>query len=365
MQNRSETALHQFQKIRNALQDDQDTPRLAIDAAIGAAITHQLREEYTKAIEVLLAILKNAPDNQSARFVLGNIYLSQKSFTDAVGQFRQLQDSVLESQVEELDLRTYYGAQSAVSATYYNLGVRCVSKRWLTFAKDAFKTALWRTPDNPLLHYALGNVYFLTDAYENTVKSFEKTLEYGSKFISVHKRLGDMHQKQQHFERAIRQYQTYLQHHPNDDGIRVLLGMAYEKDGQLESAIAEYQHAIEMDTANPLAFNQLAWVYAEQETQLDDALKFAQKALSLSPTAGVLDTLGWVYYKRQEYSNALEQFRRALDMTPFHPMITYHLGLAHYQQGEHERAKQLFEQVLESSENFEHAEEIRKIIEEL
>ncbi len=365
VQNRSDDALLQFQEVRDALQKDQENTQLALDAAIGTAITHQLLQEYPKAIETVLAILEEAPDNQAARFVLGNIYISQKSFSDAVRQFRQMKNPVLESQAEELDLRTYYGDQSAVAAAYYNLGLLCVSKRWFTFAKEAFKTALWRTPDNPLLHYAIGNVYFLMDSYENTVKSFEKVLKREPKFISVYKMLGNMYRKQQHFDRAIIQYQTYLRNNPDDVVTLALLGMMYEKHGQVDNAIAEYQKVVEMDTKNPLVFNQLAWVYAEQETQLDEALELVQKAVSLSPSAGFIDTLGWVYYKRQEYFKAIEQFRRALEMAPFHPMITYHLGLAHYRSGDHEIAKQLFEQVLELSENFEHAEKVRKIIGEL
>ena len=88
--------------------------------------------------------------------------------------------------------------------------------------------------------------------------------------------------------------------------------IVYEQKEDTSSAIAEYKKGIDADPNNFLALNQLAWVYAEQGDHLDEALAFAQKAASLSASPGVVDTLGWVFYKRGEYAQAVEQFEQAL-----------------------------------------------------
>jgi tetratricopeptide (TPR) repeat protein len=139
----------------------------------------------------------------------------------------------------------------------------------------------------------------------------------------------------------------------------------YEQKGKLDNAIAAYKRSLEINPENPLALNQLAWIYAEQETQLDEALKFAQKASSLSSSPGIIDTLGWVLYKRGEYLDAVKQFELALQKNPFQPTIEYHLGLAYYHNGDRAMAKQKFQEVLELSKDFEHTTEIHQLLKQL
>ena len=52
------------------------------------------------------------------------------------------------------------------------------------------------------------------------------------------------------------------------------------------------------------------------ESQLDEALTYARKAVQLSHTSQNLGTLGWVYLKLEQFGKALGQFREALLLRP-------------------------------------------------
>ena len=75
--------------------------------------------------------------------------------------------------------------------------------------------------------------------------------------------------------------------------------------GKSHEAIALYNTYIKMDPKSAFGYNDLAYVYTENTKNYKLALKYAKKAIQISPLdPNVLDTLGWVYYKIGDYNNA-------------------------------------------------------------
>jgi len=63
--------------------------------------------------------------------------------------------------------------------------------------------------------------------------------------------------------------------------------------------------------------NNLAWDYAEHGGSLERALELAQDAARRSPRDGrIVDTLGYVYLKRREFSAAVAAFEKAASLVP-------------------------------------------------
>lgn len=75
--------------------------------------------------------------------------------------------------------------------------------------------------------------------------------------------------------------------------------------------------------------NQLAWLIANTEGDLDEALYCSQMSLELHPDqpAGFLDTLGRCYYARGEYGKAVEYQSQAAAKDPHSPLILNQLEL--------------------------------------
>ena len=75
-----------------------------------------------------------------------------------------------------------------------------------------------------------------------------------------------------------------------------------------------------------------------------------------------LDTLGYVYLKRDKNDDAVEIFNKLIRTYPDDPTCAYHLGMALYQKGDKARAKQELQTALSSSPSKEEAANIKQLI---
>jgi tetratricopeptide (TPR) repeat protein len=81
---------------------------------------------------------------------------------------------------------------------------------------------------------------------------------------------------------------------------------------------------------NADALNYLGYTYADMGINLDEAESLIQNALKIKPEDGyITDSLGWVYYKRGQYRQALKYLMKAVDLVPDDPVILEHIGDVH------------------------------------
>src|SRR5262249_37495522 len=115
-----------------------------------------------------------------------------------------------------------------------------------------------------------------------------------------------------------------------------------------------------------LAENNLAWIYAEQRGDLEQALALAEKAREHLPhDAYILNTLGWIYYKKNKVQQAIPLLEASVQKNPKHPIFYYHLGMAYYQNGELEAARRTITRSLEINANHTYAQEARRVVDSL
>jgi predicted Zn-dependent protease len=87
---------------------------------------------------------------------------------------------------------------------------------------------------------------------------------------------------------------------------------------------------------------------AETGDSLDEAVKLARDAVGHAPNNPIfLDTLGYVYLKRDQNDEALDIFGRLIRRYPDDPACAYHTGIAWFQKGDRARAKSLLSHALE------------------
>jgi tetratricopeptide (TPR) repeat protein len=99
------------------------------------------------------------------------------------------------------------------------------------------------------------------------------------------------------------------------DVSQLLTGIRAEERQDLATAVSNYEAAVRAGDKTGVAANNLAWIYAQQGSNLDRALELANRAHDLAPNnAGVLDTIGFVRLKRREYTDAVATLERARDM---------------------------------------------------
>jgi tetratricopeptide (TPR) repeat protein len=142
-----------------------------------------------------------------------------------------------------------------------------------------------------------------------------------------------------------------------------------------DAAVDNYRKALEIDQKAAIAANNLAWLYGvDGKGNPDEAVRLAQGVVQQNPNvAGFVDTLGWVYYKKNLYAAAYEQLQKAVALDEAaarsenrSPSATYqyHLGMVLKEKGDKEGSRRALEAALRYGEksSFPYSEEAKKAL---
>ncbi len=146
----------------------------------------------------------------------------------------------------------------------------------------------------------------------------------------------------------------------------MVLAIIYEAQKKYDFSIQHYEKILDINPGSTIAMNNLAYRYAEKDERLNEALKLAQGAKERNPNdPGITDTLGWVYYKKGLYDNAINKFLSSVKDLPDNATVHYHLGMAYFKKGETDGAKTALERALDLNAKFENADHARQILSSL
>ncbi len=129
---------------------------------------------------------------------------------------------------------------------------------------------------------------------------------------------------------AITTLRGALASRPRDEELLYALGAAYERAGQAEVAMAQMRALLAMNPDHAEALNFLGYTYAEQGIRLEEAERLVRRALEIKPRSGhVLDSLGWVLFRRGDPRRAVELLEQADSLAGPDTTILEHLGDAY------------------------------------
>ena len=104
--------------------------------------------------------------------------------------------------------------------------------------------------------------------------------------------------------------------------------MILQTQGRKADARKGYEAILASHPRAAVAANNLAWMYLE-DARLDEALRYALVAKEeLRRTPEVNDTLGWIYYQRNQPKEAVALLSEAVDARPDNVLYREHLKQA-------------------------------------
>jgi len=216
-------------------------------------------------------------------------------------------------------------------------------------------------PNNASLHYLKAQAYGSQRNTQSAEAELNKTLEIDPNYLPAYSSLGSLYVNTSQEDRAIAEYQKIIALRPENPTPYTLIGMLEDRRKNYDAAAENYRKALEKDPNSIIAANNLAWLYATTgKGNLDEAVRLAQGVVQKNPNiAGFIDTLGWVYYKKNLQTAAVEQLRKAVLLNeadarrlnvPPSASYHYHLGLALKAQGARDEAKREFESAVRLAE---------------
>ncbi len=134
---------------------------------------------------------------------------------------------------------------------------------------------------------------------------------------------------------------------PQDPAWLYEQALSAEKLGRLDEMEALLRTVIARHPDYHAAYNALGYSLADRNVQLDEAYALIKKAHDMAPKdAAIIDSLGWVEFRRGRLDAALEHLQRAFDTLP-DAEIAAHLGEVLWLQGKREQALQVWRKGLQ------------------
>jgi tetratricopeptide (TPR) repeat protein len=221
--------------------------------------------------------------------------------------------------------------------------------------------ALASFPNNPSLHYLKAQAFGHQQNSQSAEAELRKALELDSNYLPAYSALGALYINSRQEDRAITEYQKLIALRPENPTPYTLIAILEDQRKNYDAAIENYRKALEKDPNSIIAANNLAWLFATTgKGNLDEAMRLAQGVIQKNPNvAGFIDTLGWVYYKKNLHTAAVEQLRKAVALNEVDarranvsPSATYHyhLGMALKGTGNREESRRELETAIRLAE---------------
>ena len=211
-----------------------------------------------------------------------------------------------------------------------------------------------------------GKIYMAQENYTLARGEFQKALEINPDNDQPYILLGQLHLKENNLEEAIREMDRLIA--KDSRSARAFLLKAYylELNDNLTGAVDSYRKTLELSPENPIAANNLAWIYCKENRNLGEALSLAAMARKQDPNnPNYADTLGWAYYKMANYTLAVNQLLFSVNNGQPEAENYYRLGMAYYRKGDSMLAKQTLRKAVDLKPSFQGADEARQILTEL
>jgi cellulose synthase operon protein C len=156
-----------------------------------------------------------------------------------------------------------------------------------------------------------------------------------------------------------------LKSDPKDFTIRSVLAGFYLAQKKYEAATAEYTRLVAERPTDPVALNNLAWLF-QRQGNLSKARELAERAFAAAPAAAQIDdTLGWILLAQGETDKAMPHLSAANSAAPHNPDIQYHFAVALQRVGRAADALEMLETLLGSGVSFTDKADAEKLLNEL
>ena len=262
----------------------------------------------------------NDPEVQMQRAVMK---LHERKFSEAEDQFRKL---LLENKGDTRAMNGLVGTLTAESQ----------SGKAISALQDELK----RTPDSIPVRAILARTAALAGNYDLAAEQYQQLLALAPNSEATCLALGTTYRMKGDFANAIAYLKKARATAPKDPVPLIRLGGALALTGQGPEALAVYRDALKLKPDDAATWSNAAYLITETGGNLDEAMKFAQKATQLDTTQpNYTDILGWVYLKKNLNDSAVQVFRVLTRKYPNDATFHYHFGLALLQQGDRATAR--------------------------
>ncbi|PIR20950.1 MAG: hypothetical protein COV45_03555 [Deltaproteobacteria bacterium CG11_big_fil_rev_8_21_14_0_20_47_16] len=316
------------------------------------------------AIQMYRKILEQDPRNVSVYTSMAQLYVDHN-------QIRQAIEILNEASTNGVDDITM---QLRLSALYYQ-------EKQYSKAAEILEAVLQRTPNSSKVHYYLGVIYEENGEFDKADAQFQKITPDSNYYKDAVLRRALHFYRQSQLNAAIAVLQSGILHAPKVDEFYPLLAIIYEEVDNLPAARSTLQKGVKalpdnasilytlavltdrmkdtskavklmqkvliLEPNNVSAMNYIGYIWTEEGKHLDEAEVLLLHAAELQPGDGfILDSLGWLYFKKNEYGKAQTLLEQAVRRIPNEAVVHRHLAMLYVAMERNQEAIEQYRQAI-------------------
>jgi predicted Zn-dependent protease len=170
-----------------------------------------------------------------------------------------------------------------------------------------------------------GDVYLAANRPEDAIKAYADAMA-AAPSIMLMIRLVGAQLRAGHADGAHKALTDWLATHPDDLIAQEQLAELDMSAQRLDDAAKHLQAILEKNPHDPIALNNLAWIYQQQHDAR--AMDLARQAYMLAPGPQTADTLGWILTTSGKPDTGVLLLRQASAQASNDPRVLYHFAVA-------------------------------------
>lgn len=308
---------------------------------------HLAQKQWEKAQQVAKQLTRAYPSDAGGDYLSGLAYQAEHKLEKSAAQFLLAAEKQPEA-IEPLNqlVKTYLALKQA--------------DRALSKLNEIVK----KQPGNFWAYGLLGDVYSLGNNLNQAYNSYKKAKEINPAWPVAYRNLALINVLKKHRPEAISVLKEGISKVKDPSELIDDLAMIYHQDGESQKVIALYEQLYQQNPHSLSALNKLAAAmanYAKNDEQLIQAEKKAEPLLK-SGNPYLLDTVGWIAYKRGKYEKAQEVLSKVIELQGDTAVINYHLGMVYFKLGKKDLARKYLQDALDKNEAFNGVVEAKEVL---
>jgi len=341
-----------------------------------------LQKKLDRANAVAQQIIQDYPDQAVGYEASGNIDMMKGDVASAIGKFERMAailgnnaaayQTLGRAQIRNSDvdaarktfLKALSLAKNKVPVIIDLAGLEASAKHY-DKAQDYVDQLKKLDEKSPVAYIIEGRLLAAQNKRAMSLASYLKASDLGAQGSRFTVDLSRAYIQNNQPDKAVDIMKSWLKKNPGDLAVRHILAGYFLKAVDYTKSIEQYEIILEQSKKNPVALNNIAWLY-NQTGQQKKALLTAEQAYNLFPEeASFIDTYAWILVQHGENKKGLELLQKAVVKAPKMAEIRYHLAVALNNSGKKNVARKELETAISSGQSFSGIETARKLLKEL